>query len=298
MADPTPVVEEPTVTLPDAPEELAAPETQGKPAPVADEKPREGEVSAVTDAEREAKASGWVPQAEWRQDPKKWKPAEEFLQFRDGVLPLVQRENRSLREENRQFKERLARLESADAERGKRSDELSIETLKYERQQAAEIGDWKKAGELEERLIDAKVAAKLKTAAPAAPSADAQTNEIWTGFVAQNPWATEPKMQQILTEKLILMRQAGSPLSGAEMLEEAKDRVKHEYPERFSRPRAPAMAEAGGNNGNARGNTRTWSDLKPEAQQELEKFMAQNPGVTKAGLLKRCAEQPSEYFRR
>ena len=66
MADPTPVVEEPTVTLPDAPEELAAPETQGKPAPVADEKPREGEVSAVTDAEREAKASGWVPQAEWR----------------------------------------------------------------------------------------------------------------------------------------------------------------------------------------------------------------------------------------
>ena len=297
MADPTPVVEEPTVTLPDAPEELAAPETQGKPAPVADEKPREGEVSAVTDAEREAKASGWVPQAEWRQDPKKWKPAEEFLQFRDGVLPLVQRENRSLREENRQFKERLARLESADAERGKRSDELSIETLKYERQQAAEIGDWKKAGELEERLIDAKVAAKLKTAAPAAPSADAQTNEIWTGFVAQNPWATEPKMQQILTEKLILMRQAGSPLSGAEMLEEAKDRIRREYPERFTRPRAPAMAEAGGNNGNARGNTRTWSDLKPEAQQELEKFMAQNPGVTKAGLLKRCAEQPSEYFR-
>ena len=101
-----------------------------------------------------------------------------------------------------------------------------------------------------------------------------------------------------ISEKLILMRQAGSPLSGAEMLEEAKDRIRREYPERFTRPRAPAMAEAGGNNGNARGNTRTWSDLKPEAQQELEKFMAQNPGVTKAGLLKRCAEQPSEYFRR
>ena len=297
MADPTPVVEEPTVTLPDALEALAAPETEGKPAPVADEKPREGEVSALTDAEREAKASGWVPQAEWRQDPKKWKPADEFLQYRDGVLPLVQRENRSLREENRQFKERLARLEAADADRAKRSDELSIETLKYERQQAAEIGDWKKAGELDEKLIDAKVSARVRPQ-PAASSIDAQTNEIWTAFVAQNAWATEPKMQQILTEKLILMRQAGSPLNGMDMLEEAKDRVKHEYPERFSRPRAPAMAEAGGNNGNARGNTRTWSDLKPEAQQELEKFMAQNPGVTKAGLLKRCAEQPSEYFRR
>jgi len=266
-------------------------------APPADAKPGEGDLSATEDAEREAKASGWVPKEQWKQDPRKWKPAEEFLQFRDGVLPLVQRENRSLREENRQFKDRLAKLEADAAERTKRGDELSLETIKYERVQAAEIGDWKKVGELDEKLIEAKVAARIK-AQPQAPTIDPQTNEIWTGFVANNAWATEPKMQQLLTEKLLLMRQAGSILGGADLLEEAKDRIKREYPERFTRPRAPSMAEAGGANGAARSNTRTWSDLKPEAAQELEKFIEQNPGVTKAGLLKRCAEQPGEYFRR
>jgi hypothetical protein len=265
----------------------------------ADENAGAGELSGIDPTVLEsAKAAGWVPKAEWKGDPKKWKPAEEYVAFRDSVLPLVQRENRSLRDENRALLARLERLEAADRERAERGEALSLETLQFERQQAAEMQDWKKVGEIDDRLIEAKVKKVVKPALEQQrPAIDPAANRIWSEFVSENDWANDPRMQQVITEKLIVMRQAGTPLVGRDLLEEAKDRIRREYPERFNtrRERPPAMTETAGVNGSGGSRSYRWSDLRPEVKQALEPMIGQS-GITREALLKRCAANPKEYF--
>jgi hypothetical protein len=271
----------------------------GVPSP-ADANAGAGAVSgADTEAVGAATAAGWVPKEQWKGDPKKWKPAEEFLHFRDSVLPLVQKENRSLRDENRALLTRLERLEAADRARAEQGEALSLETLQFERQQAQEIGDWKKVGELDKQLIESTVKKVVKPTQDAQrPQVDPAANRIWGEFVAENEWAKDHRMQQVLTEKLWVMRQAGSTLIGRELLEEAKDRIRREYPEIFTtrRERPPAMTETSGVNG-ASQNSRTlrWADLLPEVRQALEPMIGQS-GITREQLLKSCAEEPRKYF--
>ena len=107
-------------------------------------------------------------------------------------------------------------------------------------------------------------------------------------------------MEQVLREKMVLMRQAGSTLIGRELLDEATDRVKREYPEKFGRQTRAAMNESDGFNGHDRGNVRRWSDLRPDVRTTLEQMIADNPGMKRESVLRRCAEDsdPSQYFRK
>ncbi len=230
-------------------------------APPADGEP--GGTAADIDevAVQEAKAAGWVPREEWKGPASKWKPADEFLTFRDSVLPLVQKENRTLRSELSTLRATVAELKAAETERAQRSESLAIETAKYEKQQAAEIGDWKKVGELDDKLAELR---GKRQEAPKPPAIDPQTNEIWTNFVARNDWVKDPERVQVLTETMLVMRNAGSQLPGEQLLEKAKDRVRRLYPEWFAsgrRENPPALTDPRGANGAARSNSRI---LMPE----------------------------------
>jgi len=298
MADPIIPEPEPSVEIPLA----VADETveQDLSPGAADEGAGEGVADADADAIREATAAGWVPKEQWKGPPGKWKPAKDFVNFRDSVLPLVQKENRTLRDKNIALEQRLARLEQAETDRQQRSEQLSLETIQYERRQAAESGDWEKAGELDTKLIEAKVKEAVKPTKAAAPAIEPHVQEAIDGFAAENAWSKEPEMQNVLAETLFTMKQVGSinGLSPREALDKAAERVKRMYPDRFQngRTRVPAMSETGGMNGNSRGNVRTWNDLKPDVRAALEPLLEQK-GMTKQGILASCASNPSEYFR-
>ena len=254
--------------------------------------------TAATDVEREAREAGWVSQSEWKGDPKRWRDANTYVETRNHVLPLVQKENKSLREKLAAADARLARLEQVEHEREKQREALSIETLKMQRRQAAEEGDQDRVAEIEDKLFDAKVREKLTP--PPQQRMNPEVERIWTEYQEDNPWVKDSKMEQVLREKMVLMRQAGSTLIGRELLDEATDRVKREYPEKFGRQTRAAMNESDGFNGHDRGNVRRWSDLRPDVRTTLEQMIADNPGMKRESVLRRCAEDsdPSQYFRK
>lgn len=252
--------------------------------------------------EREAMALRWVPQDKWTGDPKRWRDAASFLDARNHVLPLVRKENESLRRENSEFKARLERLEQREREQDAARENLTLETLKIERRQALENQDYGRVSEIDEKLISAAAKDAVTKAQPkqnpAQQQIDPQIQETWNQFVGENEWVKSDKAQAVLMEKMVVMRQAGSSLVGRAMLDEAKDRIRREYPEWFPSARRTGMAESGGYNGAARSNTRTWSDLKPEVRQALDEFIETTPGMTREAVLKRAAANPTEYFRR
>ena len=281
MAEPT---EEPSV-------EIAAPVAEaGVSAEPAD--------PALEAAEREASDAGWVPKERWKGPPERWRPAKDFLDARDHVLPILQRENKALRAKLEEQGGRLAALEKEHISNEAKRSAIQQETLQYERQQALESGDYAKVNKLDAAILDAKIAAKTNgTAQQPQPLIDPEVARTWNEFSAENPWTQKPKMQRVLFAQLKTMRESGTEIAGREMLEEAKEHIARLYPEEFAAPkRTSAMADTGGSNGNSRGGTRTWSDLKPEVREALETMV--DGKITKEALLKRCAENPTQYFRR
>ncbi len=257
------------------------------------------DASADDGAEEEARSSGWVPKDKWKGPAERWRPAKEFLEVRDTVLPVVQKENKRLKEQLEAQARDIAELKKQRDENADKRQKLDHEALKYERQQALENGDHKRVNEIDSALIDAAVAAKTK--AIPTQQIDPEVQQTWNEFAADNEWAQKPKMQRVLFAQLKAMRESGTDIQGREMLEEAKDFLKRLYPEEIEPEAKPArrpsaMAETGGSNGSARSQTYTWSDLTKEAKDALEPMMAEY-GLTKEGVLKRCAENPKQYFR-
>ena len=257
-------------------------------------------------SEREARDSGWVPKDKWKGPPERWRPAKEFLEVRDTVLPVVQKENKALKRQLEEAGNRIAALEAKDRENAEKRTKLDREALKYERKQALENGDHDRVNEIDGAIIDAAVAAKTN-AQVQQPQIDPEVQRTWNEFASDNEWVQKPKMQRVLFAQLKAMRESGTDIQGREMLDEAKDFLKRLYPDEIEparaadpepRRRPSAMAETGGSNGATRSRSYSWSDLKPEAREALEPMM-QEFGLTKEGVLRRCASDPnpSQYFR-
>lgn len=255
--------------------------------------------------EREALSAGWVPKDRWKGPASQWRDAATFVEARNHVLPVVRKENESLRRELAELRAETERLRKREQEQEAARETVTLESLKIERRQAMENGDYNKVAELDDKLIAAAAKDAVKKAQPKAEpqqaAIDPQIQETWNRFEAANDWAKTDRGKRVLMEQMTLMRQAGSQLIGDAMLEEAKDRVLRYYPEWGKQPtRRTSMAESGGYNGAARGNSKTWGDLRPEAREALESFIESTPGLTKAGVLARIAKQAdaAEYFRR
>lgn len=283
---------EPTVVL-EAPEGAAAADSDGAES--------QNDTEAI---EREALSAGWVPKDRWKHPASQWRDAATFVEARNRVLPVVRKENESLRRELAELRAETERLRKREQEQEAARETVTLESLKIERRQAMENQDYARVADLDDKLIAAAAKEAVKKAQPkqeAAPAVDPQIQETWNRFEAANDWAKTDRGKQVLMEQMTLMRQAGSQLIGDAMLEEAKDRVLRYYPEWGKQPaRRTSMAESGGYNGAARGNSKTWGDLRPEAREALESFIESTPGLTKAGVLARIAKQAdaAEYFRR
>ena len=43
----------------------------------------------TTEIMEEARKQGWVPEDEWKGDPDKWRPAEEFVERGKNIIPIL-----------------------------------------------------------------------------------------------------------------------------------------------------------------------------------------------------------------
>jgi hypothetical protein len=253
--------------------------------------------SAETAAlEQEARQSGWVAKQEWvdqHGSEKGWKSAEDYIDFRRNFLPIVTRENKELRA-------KIAALEAKETQREAQQREAKVSTdrqiLRAQMRQAREDGDWDKVDEITDQLFDLKVAEKTPpVAAKTAPPVDPEVQRDFLEFTARNPWVkTDQRLAKIFAVELKNVMEAGIAESYPEAFEEARDRMRRLYPEKFPTTRRTSMAESGGERGAGKNGSRSWNDLKPEVKAEYEKFLEDTPKVKREELVKRF---PAEYFR-
>ena len=245
-----------TTTVPEeVPPEIVPPEDDPALEPEVELAPDVDESRAI---EARAREMGWKPLAEYKGPPGKWRPAKEFVERGENILPIV-------RDQNRRFGERIDKLEGeisglrstiseqlqvmndlrAMAQRAEgRGYERAMAEIKVQKRKAVETGDTAMFDQLEatEQQIreehapkpnghDAAAPATPQTPTPAAPPEPSQAAR---DFVAANRWFnTDPFLRRKMIETHTDVIEEGVIADEAAQMEEAKGRIMAAYPERF-----------------------------------------------------------------
>lgn len=210
--------------------------------------PVAGDTAAI---EAEAVRNGWVPKEQFRGRPNDWVDAPEFLRRGTEILPIVQRQLRDQKTENRRIQSELAELRNKTDEQTSTIQELltiargaeqrgrqnAIRELEARQREAATTGDVATFDETKSALDELRAA---PTAPPAPKPAPARTPEPGAvapevaQFVADNPWfISNPVLNAAMQREHVRLTQAEPDLPLADNLEKAKQTIHARFPQEF-----------------------------------------------------------------
>lgn len=286
-------------------------EGERTPAPQVTAEPAQ---AAGDDIESKARSQGWVPQDEWRGDPEKWRPADEFVKRGEELLPVALERSRTAERKAQELEARLAAKERETEEKLARLERMSTTALQRQREQlenayrhamreAVTSGDTQRFDQLErdrttavadfdkQFVEQAQPQRQPGQPAPLPPEIERQVSS----WVQQNEWFNrDPELNQVaqIAHQRLLREKPG--LSIAENLAETAKYVRQRYPDKFGtseRQIIAPMVESGGGRMAATSGSRAKgaTDLPSDVRAVGERYVKQ-------GLFKDLNEYAREYF--
>jgi hypothetical protein len=249
----------------------------------------EADTVSTDEQKTRAKEMGWHDGPEFKGNPEHWRPAAEFVQRGEEILPIVREENKSLRRELKEAKDRLDRadglirdsqqaiedLKAFHSEATAQAVERAKAELRKSIKEAREAGNEDLAEELREQLSEVKTAEKTagtkeKTPPPSQPAQDPQ----FITWHSENPWyGVDLNKTALMHAQAQMLRAdpANEGLKGRAFYEKAAamaDQILNPPARRSSK-----MEEGDGGGAGARGGLRkrSYNDLPAEARTECDR---------------------------
>lgn len=235
----------------------------------------------------EAKAHGWVPKEEFRGDPNRWTDAETFIKRADEVMPLLKKQNETLKRELSDIKRSARRMEDHFT----KAEERIRAELVTKMEKAVEIGDV--AG-------FRKLQGEADALGSKGPDKQQEAIRAFADFRDENEWydlgglasatETERKQRAYFDRMVETNMDKAKDMAPADFIAHIGGLVEAKYPSSAQRaPRAkPPSDVAGVTPRAARSAGKTYADLPPEAQRACDKWVKQ-------GLIKDRAAYVASY---
>ena len=246
-----------------------------------------------------ARIHGWAPKEEFRGDPKKWEPADVWVDRTDKVLPIARAANKCLEselaqskkeiQELRQTTDRILKTTKTASERAYKQAMTDIRKRQAEAITSGDAETWEQL-EVEKDTIEKPASAEPITPAAATPAGASEDVVSWK---AANPWySNDPELGTYadVVSDFISKRNPGLP--DKEFLSKVKDEVKRRFPEKFnSRPAAP-NPDGSNYTGAAPTSTnkKTYTDLPKDAKEACNSLVGQKL-MTKEQYIKEYFEE-------
>jgi len=284
---------------------------EGSPAPEAiqtdngtgadDGAPQTKAVSYET--ESEARGMGWVPQAEWRGDPKAWRPADEFVTRGKEVLPIVRsqldRERRKVQDLESKLNELPGSIEAKYADRFKRLEKMNTVALQKQADQiyrqfeekkraaveAADPAAYDRASEAQRQALadlstDYESPAEVETKPAPQPQQKAPP-EVSDWIDRNSTWFNKDPVLTAAASAYhgqLLKDVPGMALD--QNFRKVDEFLRQKFPEKFgiepqTRAHAPQVEGGSGRQAAGTGKARGWNELPPEAVKAGQKFIDQ-----------------------
>lgn len=208
---------------------------------------------------------GWTPKDQFRGDPERWKPADQFIRDGRDIQQSTARELRTLREQMERFSGVTSQLvQDKVAERD--------QYWKTQFNQAVEEGDTEKANKLLEQR----------------PSPQQQPNMVpaeTQSWIAKNDWFEKDPLAKARAIE-ICERLKHLPVS--EQLAQAERGIRKEFPELFTpAAKQPPSTQTGQSRKAAPSNrVKGFTDMPAESQAMAKDMVRTNPGLTLEAIAK------------
>jgi hypothetical protein len=216
---------------------------------------------------------GWVPKDQYRGDPDKWKPADQFIRDGRDIQQSTARELRSMREQM----DRMSGVTSQLI-----TDKVAERDAYWKTQfnQAVEEGDTDKANRLLEQ----------RPVAQAQPGGLPAETQAW---IAKNEWYSKDPLAQA---RAIEICERLKHLPIAEQLAQAERGIRKEFPEHFPAPaKQPPATQTGMSRKAAPSNrARGFADMPADSQTMARDMVRRNPGLTLEAIAKSYWSQETQ----
>lgn len=215
------------------------------------------------DFEAEAAAMGWRPPDEFRGDPDKFIPAEDYVKTAEERVPVMLATQKNLIK-------KVQGLESAIEEQGRHHNKLMEQRVEEAR--AAEREKMREA--VAEGDTDAYNAAEKRHDAivdPAPAPSPAPTDPDLDQFVARNQWYKKDTAMTGAAEAYsVELAQKG--IKGADNYAQVEKYIMDEFPHKFSNPNRDDPPSVGRSRAPAKKNGRAFANLPDDAKAAFKKF--------------------------
>ena len=224
----------------------------------------------------EARAMGWVPEEEWQGDPERWRPAEEFVERGNNILPIVRKQRDELKKEletviksqGDQFKKEIAQIKKEVRSTLEKEYEQKLKELSEKEIQAVQDGDVDTYTELQAEKENLKK--------------PAQETEAFVEWKKDNDWwgtdedLTEFAIGASVTLKEKIDKGEVAPMSELDFYKKVEERVKQTMAHKFTNENRekPNMAE-GSTNKETETGKQDWNSLPKSAKETYKKQAAQ-----------------------
>lgn len=295
----------------DAPTKLEAPAVDESLLPIVDKSSEPEAEEPDTTVEDEARAMGWVPKDQYKGDPARWKPADQFVNDGKTVLPLLQSNLKKMTDKvtrmEREHQSNLEGMRRANQIAMARERERIIAHYEQQKVQAVELGDtegYHAATQAQIRDVRAFDDQVQKQQQPQLPEGvTPELVEGIQGFAQENPWfQVDDEMTKVAIRYSQGLSVKNPNLSLQDNLAKTQKYMRGRYPEAYGdvddddrqeQPAAklmhsPVESSTGrGAGGGKRG--KTAANLPAEARREGEQFV-------KEGLFKDLNAYAKAFF--
>lgn len=255
-----------------------------------------GADDAQQQVEARARAMGWTSKDEFKGDPSKWRDAAEFVERGENLLPLVKAQNKRLEREvaelkqtTREFAEHLSKTEQ-------RAYDRAMADLKQQRKEALAAGDGEAFEKVDEAIDKLKTDAAAKAAKHAEKKDDGGADPVYTEWESRNPWLKDSELSDYAEFAAQKLRAGGERATGAEFLDLVAQKVKAQFPAKFTNPRRETAQAVEGAAPARRSGGKAYADMPAEARAACDRMAKNGFAGDEKAQAKFKADYVKQYF--
>lgn len=258
--------------------------------------------------EARARDLGWVPKEEFRGDPTVWRDADEFVRRGEEVLPIVRSNlqkseqkvrqlEQQLAQRDREYAERITRIERANAAAYQHQIQQLHETYEAAKRQAVSEGDTERYDRLQAEHANKyqklrQEAAPPEPEPPRQPQPDPVPQEVQQKIGAwvqkqQDWWNKDPRMSDLAVN---VFGSLDPELSVDDRLDKVETVLAQTFPDRFKKATKPAPAPSveGGSRtpGSSAPRGKGWADIPPDDRKQAERMLMRDGLFLPKGIKK------------
>lgn len=233
-------------------------------------KPAEVEV-VVSEVEEKAIKMGWTPKDQFKGDPDKWRPADEFVERGENMLPIVRATVKKQEREIAELKQAMKQFGEYHNQTEKRAYDAALATLREQRAAAIALGDGATFEKLDDKIEELRKEVDQKNQV-AAIKHDPEDDPVYVEWKSKNQWINDPKLEKFAVKMGEYLRETGAKETGHEFLDLVGKKVKAEFPEKFENARRTNAPTVEGAGTAARKGGKSYADLPADARAACDRM--------------------------